>query len=177
MLCETWVIRVVLDTKFHERTHSRQRTPARLITGWRERRYDCLASTNQLPDLRSVARRPVWRAGILSSTVGIPEAAERFEVTRVTVDAWIAAKRLLAWQATRRGVLLPAEQIMKSGEVAPAQAIGQVLAVIPDPAVAWDFLTEVGRMAGGDPWCPAASDQRTQGGRRGGGHARSPILH
>jgi hypothetical protein len=35
----------------------------------------------------------------------------------VTIYAWIESKRLLAWRATRRGVLIPAEQIVGTGEV------------------------------------------------------------
>jgi excisionase family DNA binding protein len=72
--------------------------------------------------------------------ISISEAAELIEVTRVTVYAWIESKRLLAWRATRRGVLIPAEQIMGAGEVVPG--IAEVLAVIPDPEAAWDFLDE-----------------------------------
>jgi excisionase family DNA binding protein len=72
--------------------------------------------------------------------LSISQAAELLEVTRVTVYAWIESKRLLAWRATRRGVLVPAEQIVGAGEVAPG--IGQVLAVIPDAEAAWDFLDE-----------------------------------
>jgi excisionase family DNA binding protein len=72
--------------------------------------------------------------------LSISEAAEQLEVTRVTVYAWIESKRLLAWRATRRGVLVPAEQIMGPGEVVPG--IERLLAVISDPAAAWDFLTE-----------------------------------
>ena len=72
--------------------------------------------------------------------LSISEAAERLAVTRVTVYAWIESKRLLAWRATRRGVLVPAEQILGPGEV--VAGIDAVLAVIPDPAAAWDFLTE-----------------------------------
>jgi excisionase family DNA binding protein len=72
--------------------------------------------------------------------LSISEAAEALEVTRVTVYAWIESKRLLAWRATRRGVLVPSEQIMGAGEVVPG--IAQVLAVIPDSEAAWDFLSE-----------------------------------
>jgi excisionase family DNA binding protein len=72
--------------------------------------------------------------------LSISEAAEALDVTRVTVYAWIESKRLLAWRATRRGVLIPAEQIVGVGEVVPGMA--QVLAVIPDPEAAWDFLNE-----------------------------------
>ncbi len=72
--------------------------------------------------------------------LSISEAAELLEVTRVTIYAWIEAKRLLAWRATRRGMLSPAEQIMGPGKVVPG--IERVLDVISEPAAAWDFLTE-----------------------------------
>ena len=72
--------------------------------------------------------------------LSISEAAEMLEVTRVTIYAWIEAKRLLAWRATRRGMLIPAEQILGPGEVVPG--IDRVLAVISEPAVAWDFLRQ-----------------------------------
>jgi hypothetical protein len=61
-------------------------------------------------------------------------------VTRVTIYAWIEAKQLLAWRATRRGTLIPAEQILGPSEVVPG--IDRVLAVISEPAAAWDFLSE-----------------------------------
>jgi excisionase family DNA binding protein len=72
--------------------------------------------------------------------LSISEAAELLEVTRVTIYAWIEAKRLLAWRATRRGMLIPAEQIVGPGKVVPGME--RVLEVIPEPAAAWDFLTE-----------------------------------
>jgi len=72
--------------------------------------------------------------------LSISEAAELLEVTRVTIYAWIEAKRLLAWRATRRGMLIPAEQIVGPGKVVPGMEC--VLEVIPEPAAAWDFLTE-----------------------------------
>lgn len=72
--------------------------------------------------------------------LSISEAAEWLEVTRVTVYAWIESKRLLAWRATRRGVLIPSEQILGAGEVVPG--IRDVLAVIAEPEAAWDFLNE-----------------------------------
>ena len=72
--------------------------------------------------------------------LSISEAAELLEVTRVTIYAWIEAKRLLAWRATRRGMLIPAEQIVGPGKVVPGMEC--VLDVISEPAAAWDFLTE-----------------------------------
>lgn len=92
-----------------------------------------------LPDAlrRLVVSRPDSGEGRVLS---ISEAAELLAVTRVTVYAWIESKRLLAWRATRRGVLIPAEQIVGAGEVVPG--IGQVLAVIGEPEAAWDFMNE-----------------------------------
>src|ERR1022692_535144 len=72
--------------------------------------------------------------------LSISEAAELLEVTRVTIYAWIEAKRLRAWRATRRGMLIPAEQIVGPGKVVPGME--RVLDVISEPAAAWDFLTE-----------------------------------
>jgi len=86
---------------------------------------------------RLVVSRPDSGHGRVLS---ISEAAELLEVTRVTAYAWIESRRLLAWRATRRGVLVPAEQIMGAGEVVPG--IAEVLAVISDPEAAWDFLGE-----------------------------------
>jgi excisionase family DNA binding protein len=93
--------------------------------------------------LPEALRRLVVARGSDSSegrVLSISEAAEMLEVTRVTVYAWIESKRLLAWRATRRGVLIPAEQIMGPGEVVPG--IREVLAVIGEPEAAWDFLNE-----------------------------------
>jgi excisionase family DNA binding protein len=82
----------------------------------------------------------VARSSKEGRVLSISEAAERLEVTRVTIYAWIESKRLLAWRATRRGVLIPAEQILGSGNV--VKGIAQVLAVIPEPEAAWDFLDQ-----------------------------------
>ncbi len=98
------------------------------------------AATRSIPPalqrLVTSARPSAEEGRVLS----VSEASELLEVTRVTVYAWIEAKRLLAWRATRRGVLIPAGQIVGPGEVVPG--IDRVLKVIAEPAAAWDFLTE-----------------------------------
>ena len=98
------------------------------------------AATRSIPPalqrLVTSARPSAEEGRVLS----VSEASELLEVTRVTVYAWIEAKRLLAWRATRRGVLIPAEQIVGPGEV--VTGIERVLKVIAEPAAAWDFLTE-----------------------------------
>jgi predicted nucleic acid-binding protein len=44
---------------------SRHGTPAQLITGWRERRYDLITSAEQLIELGDVSRSTVLRARIV----------------------------------------------------------------------------------------------------------------
>jgi uncharacterized protein len=64
-------MRVVLDTNILlSALINRHGTPAQLIAGWRERRYDLITPTEQLIELGDVARRPVLRARIVPSTVG-----------------------------------------------------------------------------------------------------------
>ena len=64
-------MRVVLDTNILlSALINRHGTPAQLIAGWRERRYDLITSTEQLIELGDVAHRPVLRARIVPSTVG-----------------------------------------------------------------------------------------------------------
>jgi len=97
-------------------------------------------ATRSLPPALERLVVPAHSLADARSVLSISEAAERLEVTRVTVYAWIEAKRLLAWRATRRGVLIPTEQIVGPGAVVPG--IDRVLAIISDPAAAWDFLSE-----------------------------------
>lgn len=68
------------------------------------------------------------------------EAAERLQVSRESVYAWIKNHRLLAWSRTRQGVVIPTEQILGPGDVVPG--VARVLEVLPDARSAWRFLTE-----------------------------------
>jgi putative PIN family toxin of toxin-antitoxin system len=64
-------MRVVLDTNILlSALINRHGTPAKVLSAWRERRYDLLTSTEQLLELGGVTRRPVLRARIIPSTVG-----------------------------------------------------------------------------------------------------------
>lgn len=60
-------------------------------------------------------------------------------VTSETVEAWIEQKRLLAWQRQGLGLRIPAEQILGSGQI--VTGIQQVLQTIPEPRLAWEFLS------------------------------------
>ena len=72
--------------------------------------------------------------------INVSEAAERLRVSRTTVYDWVKRKTLLGWKSTKRGLTIPAEQILGPGKVMPG--IAQVLDIIDDPELAWVFLSE-----------------------------------
>ena len=72
--------------------------------------------------------------------IGVSEAAGRLEVSRTTVYDWAAKGTLLAWKSTKRGLSIPAAQILGPGKVVPGLA--QVLDCIDGPELAWAFLTQ-----------------------------------
>ena len=74
--------------------------------------------------------------GILS----VSEAAARLEVSRTTVYEWVNRGTLLAWKSTKRGLSIPAAQILGPGRVVPGLA--DVAEVVGDPELAWTFLTQ-----------------------------------
>lgn len=73
-------------------------------------------------------------------TIGASEAAERLKVSRTTVYQWATKKRLLAWTSTKRGLTIPAAQILGPGRIVPG--LPKVLDIIDDPELAWAFLTQ-----------------------------------
>ena len=72
--------------------------------------------------------------------VGVSEAASRLEVSRTTVYDWVERRTLLAWRSTKRGLSIPAAQILGPGQVVPGMA--DVVDVIGEPELAWAFLTQ-----------------------------------
>lgn len=71
--------------------------------------------------------------------VGVSEAAARLEVSHTTIYDWARKGTLLAWKSTRRGLSIPAAQILGPGNVVPGLA--DVVCVIGDPELAWAFLS------------------------------------
>ena len=59
------------------------------------------------------------------------------EVSRTTVCDWVDRKTLLAWRSTKRGLSIPAAQILGPGWV--VAGLADVVAVIGDPEPAWEF--------------------------------------
>lgn len=92
--------------------------------------------TENIPEaLKSfVVHRPLG-----SDMIGVSKAAARLKVSRTTVYEWIEKKILLGWKSTKRGLTIPAEQILGPGKVVPG--IPEVLATIDDPELAWEFLS------------------------------------
>ena len=82
----------------------------------------------------------VVRGSIDGSIIGVSEAAKRLEVSRTTVYEWVKTNKLIAWNTTKRGLRIPAMQILGSGRVVPG--LKDVLDVIRDSELAWAFLTQ-----------------------------------
>ena len=72
--------------------------------------------------------------------LGVTGAAARLQVSRTTVYGWVERRTLLAWKSTRRGLTIPADQILGPGKV--VDGLAGVLDVIEDPELAWAFLTQ-----------------------------------
>ena len=101
-----------------------------------------LAAQPQIPERlrRFVASESLPDTDTTDELLSVEEAAKRLKVTRQTVYTWIEARRMMGWRLTRRGTLAPAEQIVGPGEIVPG--IDRVLEIMPDPRMAWRFLSE-----------------------------------
>ena len=75
-----------------------------------------------------------------SDMIGVSEVALRLRVSRTTVYDWVEKMTLLGWKSTKRGLTIPAEQILGPSKVVPG--IPEVLEIIKDPELAWAFLSE-----------------------------------
>ena len=84
--------------------------------------------------------RPFVVQRVGEDILGVSEAAARLEVSRTTVYDWVDRKTLLAWRSTKRGLSIPAAQILGPGRVVPGLA--GVVGVIGDPELAWEFLSQ-----------------------------------
>ena len=72
--------------------------------------------------------------------IGVSKAAARLQVSRPTIYDWVERKTLLAWKSTKRGLIIPAAQILAPGRVVPG--LPQLLEIIEDPVHAWAFLSQ-----------------------------------
>ena len=72
--------------------------------------------------------------------LGVTEAAARLGVSRTTVYEWSERHTLIAWRGTKRGLMIPAAQIVGAGRVVPG--LGDVVEAIGDAELAWAFLSQ-----------------------------------
>ncbi|MXY39805.1 MAG: helix-turn-helix domain-containing protein [Rhodospirillaceae bacterium] len=72
--------------------------------------------------------------------LGVSEAAKRLKVSRTTVYDWVDRKTLIAWKSTKRGLNIPAAQILGAGKV--VAGLADVVEAIGDPELAWAFLSQ-----------------------------------
>ena len=72
--------------------------------------------------------------------LGAAQAAARLDVSLSTVYKWVSKGTLLAWKGPDQGLRIPAGQILGPRKVVPALA--EIVDIIGDAELAWDFLTE-----------------------------------
>ena len=72
--------------------------------------------------------------------LGAAQAAERLGVSPQTVYNWVRKGTLLAWKGPDRILTIPAGQILGPRKVVPRLA--EIVDIIGDAELAWDFLTE-----------------------------------
>lgn len=72
--------------------------------------------------------------------LGVTEAAARLGVSRTTVYEWSQRNTLIAWRGTKRGLNIPAAQILGPGQV--VAGLAEVVEAIGEPELAWAFLSQ-----------------------------------
>ena len=82
----------------------------------------------------------VVRRGGGGDILGVSEAAKQLEISRTTVYDWVDRKTLIAWRTTKRGLSIPAAQILGAGKV--VAGLADVVEAIGDPELAWAFLSQ-----------------------------------
>ena len=92
------------------------------------------------PDVPERLRPFIVRRAGGDDIVGVSEAAARLEMSRTTVYGWVKRNTLLAWRSTKRGLRIPAAQILGPGQVVPGMA--EVVDIVGDPELAWAFLSQ-----------------------------------
>lgn len=95
--------------------------------------------TNRVNDVPESLRPYIVERIYAPEMIGVSEAAEKLEISRTTVYDWLDKHILLGWRATKRGVTIPAEQILGPGKVVPG--IAQLLEIIENPELVWEFLS------------------------------------
>jgi len=102
--------------------------------------YDEAQDGNAASDVPKSLQPFIIHQPLDAKLISVSEAAKRLNISRTTVYDWVAKKILLGWKSTKRGLMIPVEQILGPGKVTPG--IAQVLEIIDDPELTWVFLSE-----------------------------------
>ena len=113
------------------------------------------------PDVPERLRQFIVRRPVGDEIVGVSEAAARLEVSRTTVYEWVRRNTLLAWRSTKRGLHIPAAQILGPGRVVPGLA--DVVDIVGGPRIGVG-VSHPGMAIRG---CGRASLEFAQGGPHG----------
>ena len=101
--------------------------------------YEADAAALESTDVPDALRPFIVNGPLEPNWIGASAAADRLEVSRTTVYDWVERKKLIGWRSTKQGTIIPAEQILGPGKV--VKGITEVLQLIEDPELAWDFLS------------------------------------
>lgn len=91
-------------------------------------------------DVPKVLQPFVVHRSAAEDILGVSEAAKRLQISRTTVYDWVDRRMLVAWKSTKRGLSIPAAQILGAGKV--VAGLADVVSVIEDPELAWAFLSQ-----------------------------------
>lgn len=121
----------------HHPREARLAVTIALETAAAQREAEDAGSAVEVPErLRAFVVPRTGGDGIL----GVSAAASRLEVSRTTVYEWVERKTLLAWRSTKRGLNIPAAQVLGPGRV--VAGVADVVNAIGDPELAWEFLSQ-----------------------------------
>ena len=104
------------------------------------------AAQSAAADRRAVLEVPEKLRGFIrpqrgaQEILGVSQAAARLEVSRTTVYDWVERKTLIAWKSTKRGLNIPAAQILGPGQV--VAGLAGIVDIVRDTELAWAFLTQ-----------------------------------
>lgn|GEM_PF-1898265 len=101
--------------------------------------YEADAAASESTNVPDALKPFIVNGSLGPNWIGVSAAADLLEVSRTTVYDWIEKKKLIGWRSTKQALIIPAEQILGPGKV--VKGIAEVLQVIEEPELAWDFLS------------------------------------
>ena len=122
----------------HEHPKQAEKILLEALEAGKSKRY--APDNRQTDDIPDALKPFVVYEPIQSNVLNVSQAAIALGVSRTTVYQWVKSHTLLGWASTKPGLTIPTEQIIRQGKV--VSGIPQVLEIIEDPELAWEFLAE-----------------------------------